>query len=157
MQTSEPLTSCSGPFIDRYVNQYRQVLARSDNPPSALWLSAKDGTPLTYNHVTDLINATTLATVGVKVSPHLFRTSAVSSAAIYAGRHPVSRQRSSAPHRSGPDEQALQPSNKFECCGKFPTNHSAYDKHVDEEISYSTKPMRSCAMSRRLRASQTAA
>jgi site-specific recombinase XerD len=76
------------PFIDRYVNQYRQVLARSDNPPSALWLSAKDGTPLTYNHVTDLTNATTLATVGVKVSPHLFRTSAVSSAAHLAGENP---------------------------------------------------------------------
>ena len=29
------------PFIDRYLDQYRPVLARSDNATSALWLSAK--------------------------------------------------------------------------------------------------------------------
>jgi hypothetical protein len=31
---------------------------------------------------------TTLSTVGVAVSPHLFRTAAASSAAIYAGNNP---------------------------------------------------------------------
>jgi integrase len=83
-----PVDELLTPFIDRYLSQYRPMLARSHNPPSALWLSANDGTPLTYCHVTDLISATTLATVGVKVSPHLFRTSAVSSAACLAGGNP---------------------------------------------------------------------
>jgi site-specific recombinase XerD len=76
------------PFIDRYLSHYRPVLARSDNKVSALWLSAKDGSPITASHVTDVINASTLSTVGVAVSPHLFRTAAVSSAAIHAGANP---------------------------------------------------------------------
>jgi site-specific recombinase XerD len=76
------------PFIDRYLSHYRPVLARSDNKVSALWLSANDGTPITANHVTDLINAATLSTVGVAVSPHLFRTAVASTAAIYSGENP---------------------------------------------------------------------
>jgi site-specific recombinase XerD len=76
------------PFIDRYLSHYRPVLARSDNKVSALWLSANDGTPITANHVTYLINAATLSTVGVAVSPHLFRTAVASTAAIYGGENP---------------------------------------------------------------------
>ena len=76
------------PFIDRYLSLYRPVLARSDNKVSALWLSANDGTPITANHVTDLINAATLSTVGVAVSPHLFRTAVASTAAVYGGENP---------------------------------------------------------------------
>jgi len=75
------------PFTDRYLSHYRPLLAQSDNV-SALWLSAKDGTPITANYVTDLINAATLSTVGVAVSPHLFRTAVASTAAIYGGENP---------------------------------------------------------------------
>jgi hypothetical protein len=35
-----------------------------------------------------MISACTLSTVGVAVSPHLFRTAAASSAAIHAGENP---------------------------------------------------------------------
>ena len=45
--------------IDRYLSLYRPVLARSDNKVSALWLPANDATPITANHVTDLISAAT--------------------------------------------------------------------------------------------------
>ena len=76
------------PFIDRYLSLYRPVLARSDNKVSALWLSANDATPITANHVTDLISAATLSTVGVAVSPHLFRTAVASTAAVYGGENP---------------------------------------------------------------------
>jgi integrase len=76
------------PFIDRYLSHYRPVLARSDNRVSALWLSAKDGTPITANYVSDLINAITLSTIGVAENPHLFRTAVASSAAIYGGDNP---------------------------------------------------------------------
>jgi hypothetical protein len=35
-----------------------------------------------------VISKTTLAAVGIKVSPHLFRTAGVSTAAVYAGNNP---------------------------------------------------------------------
>ena len=35
-----------------------------------------------------MIRTTTLSTVGVKVGPHLFRTSAASAAAVYGGENP---------------------------------------------------------------------
>jgi integrase len=76
------------PFIDRYIHQYRRVLVRPDSPPSALWLSSRDGARITDKHVRGVIGMTTLSTVGVKLSPHLFRTSAVSAAAIYGGANP---------------------------------------------------------------------
>ena len=76
------------PFIDRYLNQYRPVLARTDNPTAALWLSANDGATITAKQVGRLIRVTTLSTVGVAVSPHLFRTSAATAAAVYGGDNP---------------------------------------------------------------------
>jgi site-specific recombinase XerD len=83
-----PVDELLTPFIESYLSPHRAVLARSDDAPSALWLSAKDGTPITASHVTDVISATTLSTVGVAVSPHLFRTAAASSAAIHGGANP---------------------------------------------------------------------
>jgi site-specific recombinase XerD len=76
------------PFIDRYLDQYRAVLIRPDSPSSALWLSSQHGGRITDKQVGKLIRATTLSTVGVKVSPHLFRTSAASAAAAYGGENP---------------------------------------------------------------------
>ena len=83
-----PLDDLLTPAIDRYLGQYRPVLARSDNPPSALWLSANNGAPVTAKQVARLIRKTTLSTVGVKLNPHLFRTSAASAAAVYGGDNP---------------------------------------------------------------------
>jgi site-specific recombinase XerD len=76
------------PFIDRYLEQYRPVLIRPDSPPSALWLSSRHAARITDKYVATLIGATTLSTVGVKLSPHLFRTSAASAAAVYGGDKP---------------------------------------------------------------------
>jgi len=76
------------PFIDRYLDWYRPVLARSDSPSSAFWLSSNHGGRITDKYLAALIRGTTLSTVGVKVSPHLFRTSAASAAAIYDGENP---------------------------------------------------------------------
>jgi len=83
-----PVDKLLTPFIEHYLHHYRPVLARSDNGHSALWLSANDGTPITANHVTDLINQVTLSTVGVAVSPHLFRTSGASTVATCIGENP---------------------------------------------------------------------
>jgi site-specific recombinase XerD len=76
------------PFIDRYLDQYRAVLIRPDSPSSALWLSSRHGGCMTRKYVARLIGATTLSAVGVKVSPHLFRTAAATAAALYGGEHP---------------------------------------------------------------------
>jgi site-specific recombinase XerD len=76
------------PLIARYLDQYRPVLIRPDSPPSAFWLSSRHPARITDKHVARLIGATTLSTVGVKVTPHLFRTSAASAAAVYGGDNP---------------------------------------------------------------------
>ena len=83
-----PIDEMLTPIIERYLGQHRPVLARSDNATSALWLSANDGAPLTAKEVARVISKTTLSTVGVKVSPHLFRTSAASSAATHGSENP---------------------------------------------------------------------
>ena len=75
-------------WIDRYLKIHRPVLARTDDAPTALWLSSNDGGAMSYSGVERVISATTLATVGINVSPHLFRTAAASTAAVYAGNTP---------------------------------------------------------------------
>jgi integrase len=76
------------PWIDRYLEVHRPVLARRLEASKALWLSSNNGRPLTICGVEDVISNTTLAAVGIRVSPHLFRTAAVSTAAVYAGNNP---------------------------------------------------------------------
>ena len=79
---------CLTLWIERYLTIHRPVLARTDDAPASLWLSSNDGSAMTYSAVERVISATTLATVGVNVSPHLFRTAAASTAAVYAGNTP---------------------------------------------------------------------
>ena len=83
-----PVDDMLKPAIDRYIGQHRPVLARTDNSPTALWLSSNDGAPMSYDGVERVIKTTTLATVGVDVSPHLFRTAAASTAATHGGDNP---------------------------------------------------------------------
>jgi integrase len=83
-----PINELLTPVIDRYLGQHRPVLARADNPPPALWLSSTHGVRLSYVQVGRVIKMTTLATVGVAVSPHLFRTSAASTVATRCGENP---------------------------------------------------------------------
>jgi integrase len=83
-----PIDELLKPVIDRYLSQHRPVLVRSESTRSALWPSKNDGTPITDKQVAHVIRMTTLSTVGVAVSPHLFRTAAASSAAAYAGETP---------------------------------------------------------------------
>ena len=83
-----PIDELLTPVINRYLNQHKPVLARTDNAPSAFWLSSNDGAPMSYTAVERVIKVTTLSTVGVDVSPHLFRTSGASSAATHCGDNP---------------------------------------------------------------------
>jgi integrase len=83
-----PVNELLTPVIDRYLSQHRPVLARTDNPAPALWLSSNDGTPMSYAGVEGVIKATTFSTVGIDVSPHLFRVSGASTAATHGGHNP---------------------------------------------------------------------
>lgn len=83
-----PIDELLTPVIGRYLGQHRPVLARSGSAPSALWLSGNDGTPITDKQVAHVIRMSTLSTVGVAVSPHLFRTSGASTVAAHAGENP---------------------------------------------------------------------
>ena len=79
---------CLTGWIERYLNVHRPVLARTDDQPAALWLSSNDGRAMSYSGVARVISQTTLATVGIDVSPHLFRTAGASTAAVYARGNP---------------------------------------------------------------------
>jgi integrase len=74
--------------IDVYLNQSRPVLLGSSPPTNALWISSTTGRPMTTKNIGTLISKITLETLGVDVSPHLFRTAAASTAAMYGGNTP---------------------------------------------------------------------
>jgi integrase len=74
--------------INTYIEVYRPILARNAPPSTALWLQSPYGTPMKYSAVTEVIGETTLSSVGIKVSPHLFRMCAASTAAVYAAATP---------------------------------------------------------------------
>ena len=76
------------PAIHDYLWRHRPVLARTELPPTALWLSANDGAPMSYCGVEHAISETTRSAIGVNVCPHLFRTAAASTAASYGACTP---------------------------------------------------------------------
>ena len=76
------------PALDRYLKKYRTILAGADQSTKALWLSSNDGASMSYAGVERVLTETTRTTVGIAVSPHLFRTAIASSAAIHGGANP---------------------------------------------------------------------
>jgi len=76
------------PALDRYLKKYRPFLAGADQSTKALWLSSNDGASMSYAGVERVLTETTRTTVGIAVSPHLFRTAIASSAAVHGGTNP---------------------------------------------------------------------
>ena len=76
------------PALSKYLGKYRPALSRKDGQSGALWLSSNDSQPMTYHAVAAAVERTTRMAVGVGISPHMFRTSAASSAAVYADQNP---------------------------------------------------------------------
>lgn len=74
--------------IEIYLTQARPVLLRSGSATNALWISSKTSRPISRVGFCNLISKITLETLGVSVSPHLFRTAAASTAATYGGNTP---------------------------------------------------------------------
>jgi site-specific recombinase XerD len=75
-------------LVDRYIEVHRPILCRNDTTQNALWISSTTGRRMTTKNLGILISKITRETLGVDVSPHLFRTSAASTAALYAGATP---------------------------------------------------------------------
>jgi integrase len=74
--------------VNRYVTTHRLVLCRGVAAQLALWVSSTTGRQLTTKNLATLISKLTRETIGVDVSPHLFRTAGASTAAVYGGKHP---------------------------------------------------------------------
>jgi integrase len=68
--------------------KYRPILAGADQSTAALWLSSNDGASMSYSGIERALTEATRTTVGIAVSPHLFRTAIASSAAIHGGANP---------------------------------------------------------------------
>jgi site-specific recombinase XerD len=76
------------PAIDAYLNKARPFLLGSAAMTNQLWISFTRRRQLTAKNLGTLISKITLETVGVDVSPHLFRTAAASTAATYGANVP---------------------------------------------------------------------
>jgi integrase len=74
--------------IKLYLDRSRPLLLGSSPPTNALWISSTTGRPMTTKNIGALISKITLETIGVDVSPHLFRTAAASTAAAYGSNTP---------------------------------------------------------------------
>ena len=99
-------------YIDEYLRQSRTVLIGSEQPTNALWISSTTGWRMTTKNLGTLVSKIALGTLGVDVSPHLFRTGAASTAAAYSGVTPPSRPRLAEPHGPTRDGAALQSSKQ---------------------------------------------
>jgi integrase len=74
--------------IEIYLEQSRPVLIGSNPSTNALWISSTAGGPMTKKNLGTLVSKITRETLGVDISPHLFRTCAATAAATYAGDTP---------------------------------------------------------------------
>jgi site-specific recombinase XerD len=69
--------------VKLYLTESRPVLIGSRPATNSLWISSRTGRRYTTKNLGTRISNITLETVGVDVSPHLFRTAAATTAACY--------------------------------------------------------------------------
>jgi integrase len=74
--------------IDLYLKRARPILIGSRLASNSLWISSRTGQRYTTKNLGTLISKITFETLGVDVSPHLFRTAAATTAALYGGENP---------------------------------------------------------------------
>jgi len=68
--------------IALYLKEARPILMKALGLDNSLWISGQTGRRFTYKNLGSLVSKITLRTLGVDVSPHLFRTAAASTAAV---------------------------------------------------------------------------
>lgn len=78
-----PVATWLSPYIELYLNEARPILltGSEDKETQALWISSKTRSPMTKRKVGSLITQITRETVGIAISPHLFRTADATTAA----------------------------------------------------------------------------
>jgi site-specific recombinase XerD len=99
------------PWIEKYLMYSRPVLTAGQVETQALWL-AITGEPMSYASIAELIPETTRMTIGVPVSPHMFRTAAATTLATRLGGKPYAGS-AVLHHRPGPVTQ--QNYNRASC------------------------------------------
>jgi site-specific recombinase XerD len=75
-------------IIELYLIQSRPRLIGLRPNSNWLWISSQTGDHFTTKNLGTLISKVTLQTVGVDVSPHLFRTAAATTAALHGSHIP---------------------------------------------------------------------
>jgi integrase len=84
-----PVAEWLNPYIDLYLKEARLVLLdESQIETNALWISSKTRQPMTARKVGSLITQITRETIGVGISPHLFRTADATTVAEACGDMP---------------------------------------------------------------------
>ena len=84
-----PIPEWMNPYIDLYLNEARPVLLkRAKVPTIALWISSNTGAPMNAGDVGVIITQATEQTIGIGISPHLFRTADAATAAEARGDIP---------------------------------------------------------------------
>jgi site-specific recombinase XerD len=74
--------------VELYLDAARSVLIGSRPATSFLWISSRTGQRYTIKNLGTQISKITLRTIGVDVSPRLFRTAAATTAALYGADVP---------------------------------------------------------------------
>jgi integrase len=83
-----PVAEWLNPYIDLYLNEARPALLDgSQIDTNALWISST-GRPMTVKKVGSLITQITRETIGIGISPHLFRTADATTVAEACGDMP---------------------------------------------------------------------
>ncbi|MGE0039168.1 MAG: site-specific integrase [Xanthobacteraceae bacterium] len=75
-------------YLNRYLEAHRAVLLRKGVPTRALWIG-RTGAAMKYCSIQETITDTVYEATNVKVSPHLFRASGATTAAILAPEQPA--------------------------------------------------------------------
>lgn len=75
-------------YIDRYIEHHRKMLDPFAMAGNSVWVSSRSARPMSYLGIERVITDTVASTIGIALSPHLFRTSAATTAAINAGDMP---------------------------------------------------------------------
>jgi integrase len=77
-----PIADWLTPYIDLYLSEARPVLMTgAEKDTNALWISSGTRGPMTVHDVGALISQITRETLGIAISPHLFRTAAATTVA----------------------------------------------------------------------------
>jgi integrase len=70
------------PYMEMYLNEARPLLIGPRGSSNALWISSTTGQQMTVRKVGSLISHLTKQTLGIAVSPHLFRTAGATTATL---------------------------------------------------------------------------